>query len=128
MAEMLARVAATHDQLVRRVGSLGDSYLDAPTEWVSLAVDVCFRIHRFAAHDREHTAHIRKIQQQLGWQQNEPQILLADAQAARSALETLLTFTANGLSEDSATAGSRTVADLVSQALEDEALLQAALS
>ena len=128
MTEMLARLAATHDQIVRRVGPVGDSYLDAPTEWVSLDVDVRFRIHRFAAHDREHTAHIRKIQQQLGWQQNEPQLLLADAHGARAALETLLTFTANGLSEDGATTGSRTVAELVRQALDDEGQLQAALS
>jgi len=129
MDELLARLVATRDEIVRRVGAVGDGYLDAPTNWVSLDVDVRFRIRRFAAHDREHTAHLRKIQQQLGWQPNEPQLLLADAQAARAAFETLIAFTTDrGLEEPPLGHDGGPIAALVAEALEDEQTLRAALS
>ncbi|HLZ72581.1 MAG TPA: DinB family protein [Dehalococcoidia bacterium] len=131
--EMLERLVATHDAIVRTCGAIGDSYLDAPGEWASLNVDLRFRIHRFAAHDREHTAHLLKIRQQLGFPPTEPHTLLAQAQAARAAFETAIRFTADQPSPASelkvgSGAHSTTIGDLVKQALEDEALLRAALA
>lgn len=128
MAGMLGRLVATHDEIVRRVGAVADADLDAPGDWASLPIDVRFRIHRFAAHDREHTAHLLKIQQQLGWQQNEAQLLLAEAQTARAAFETVLSFVPQALMDQPIAPGGATIAGLVQQALDDEAQPQAALS
>ncbi|HEY7295232.1 MAG TPA: DinB family protein [Dehalococcoidia bacterium] len=128
LEEMLARFVATHDEIVRRVGAVADVDLDAPGDWASLPIDVRFRIHRFAAHQREHTAHIGKIQQQIGWQQNEPQMLLAGAQAARATFETVLRYAAEALLEQPVAPGGVTITGLVQQALDDEAHLQAALA
>jgi hypothetical protein len=128
MAQMLDRLIATHDEIVRRVGAVADIDLDAPGDWVSLPIDVRFRIHRFAAHHREHTAHLRKIQQQLGWQQNEAHLLLGEAQAARAAFETVLRYAPEALLEQPVAPGGAPIAGLVQQALDDEAHLQAALA
>ncbi len=128
MAELLARLVATRDEIVCRVGAVADADLDAPGDWVSLPIDVRFRIHRFAAHDREHAAHLRKIHQQLGWQQNEAQLLLGEAQAARAAFETVIRYTPEALLEQPVRPGGSTIAGLVRQALDDEAHLQAALA
>jgi hypothetical protein len=128
MAEMLNRLVATRDEIVRRVGAVADADLDAPGDWASAPVDVRFRIHRFAAHDREHTAHLRKIHQQLGWQQNEAQLLLGEAQTARAAFETVVRYTAEDALDRPLSKAGETIAGLVQQALDDEAHLQAALA
>ncbi len=128
LADLLGRLVATRDEVVRRVGTVADADLDAPGDWVSLPIDVRFRIHRIAAHDREHTAHLRKLHQQLGWQQNEPQLLLGEAQAARAAFETVLRYAPAAMLDRPGVPGGTTIADLVREALDDEAQLQAALA
>lgn len=61
--EMLddAREAAL-DELI----DLTDADLRAPTQWFGMDCDVRFRLMRFAQHEREHTAQIRKWRVQTG--------------------------------------------------------------
>lgn len=49
-----------------RLAGLSDADLRAPTVWMNMNCDVRFRLMRFAMHEREHTAHIRKWRVQTG--------------------------------------------------------------
>jgi len=92
-SELLARLESVRDDVTLRFAAIPDNLLGAPTNWVSWDLDVRFRLHRFAAHDREHTIQLRKIVRAIGFAQTEPQLLLADASAARGALVSLLAVT-----------------------------------
>jgi hypothetical protein len=81
---------------------------------------VRFRLHRFAAHDREHTIHLRKTLRALGMKQTETQMLLADAEAARGVLEALLFCTRTGLLEQTPSHGSATIAAIALESIDDE--------
>ena len=90
MDEVLARMAATHDTCIGGLADLGASDLDAPTNWMAWDLDVRFRLHRFAEHDREHLVQLRKTYAGIGFIPTEPQRILEEAGAARGALEALL--------------------------------------
>ncbi|MCX6023804.1 MAG: DinB family protein, partial [Chloroflexi bacterium] len=98
-AEVMERLQATRDGIIALLAATPDELLGAPTNWLQWDLDVRFRTHRFSAHDREHTIQLRKLRQDLGLTQTEPQFLLADAQAARCALESFLFFVDDDLLE-----------------------------
>jgi len=85
---------------------------------------VVFRIEdrrrRFVAHDREHTIQLRKTLQALGFAPTEPQLLLADAQAALGALEITLRNLGDAYLDQEPPGGGPTIAQLVEEMLEDE--------
>jgi hypothetical protein len=89
-AEVLARMQSVRDQVIASLIAIPDELLAAPTSWTSFKLDVRFRLHRFAAHDREHAIQIRKALQALGFAPAEPQMLLADAQEELGTLEVTL--------------------------------------
>lgn len=126
-AELLARLAETRDGIVQRLGAVSDNLLDAPTNWTAWDLDVRFRIHRFAAHDREHTIQLRKTLHALDFTQNEPQLLLADAQAARGAVEALLLLAPAELLEREPPGGGPSIAAVMAEARNEEQALLAAL-
>lgn len=101
MDEVLARMAATHDEVIAALADLGSDDLDAPTNWMAWDLDVRFRLHRFAEHDREHLVQLRKTYAGVGFIPTEPQRILEEAGAARGALEALLV----GVREDTRAAG-----------------------
>jgi uncharacterized damage-inducible protein DinB len=121
--EMLTRLAAARDGVDRVIAATPNALLDAPTIWLALEVDLRFRIHRFAAHDREHTIQLRKTLTALGVAQNEPQLLLADAEQARGALEAALRGIPAELIEREPPGGGPSIAAIVAEALADEAAL-----
>ncbi|HLT21042.1 MAG TPA: DinB family protein [Thermomicrobiales bacterium] len=49
-----------------QLSGLSDQDLRAPTAWMNMNCDVRFRLMRFAMHEREHTAQIRKWRVQTG--------------------------------------------------------------
>jgi hypothetical protein len=118
--ELMARMQSIHDRVVDSLMTVPDDLLDAPANWASWDVDVRFRAHRFAAHDREHTIQIRKTLQALGFVPTEPQLLLADAQAALGALEITLLGIGDELLDRPPAAGGPTIRQLVQELLTDE--------
>ena len=126
-AAVLARLTATRDDLTQRLGATPDDLLDAPTNWTAWDLDVRFRIHRFAAHDREHLIQLRKTLHALAFAQNEPQLLLADAQAVRGAIEAQWLLAPAALLEREPPGGGPTIAAISAAALSEEQALLAAL-
>lgn len=122
--QVLDRLTAVHDAALRTIVAIPDALLDAPTNWIAWDLDVRFRLHRFAAHDREHTIQIRKTLTALGIVQNEPQMLLADAEEARGVLEASLLGTPATLLERDPPGGGPSIAAIIADAIADE---QAAL-
>ena len=74
---------------------------------------------RFGAHARQHAAHIAKTLRSVGWHQSEAQIILGQAETARSALEGALLGLPDDLAEE-APARLASVAELLAQAVAEE--------
>lgn len=89
-AEIVAALDEARERVIAQLGGLTDAQLKAPTVWANHAVDVDFRLRRFAAHEREHTAHILKWRRQVGREQSEAEYLLALAWRERGMLHALL--------------------------------------
>ena len=86
-------VAAIHEQLVRgreqinrACSDLPDDLLVASTTWSDWDVDLRFRLHRYAAHEREHANQLRKTFADIGYKPTEDLMLLGQAEIARSAM------------------------------------------
>lgn len=120
MQEVVGRLIAVRDDVVSTIAAVPDELLDAPTNWLRWNYDVRFRIHRFAAHDREHAIQLRKIRRAIGAFQTEPQLLLADAMASRGALEATLHAVPDALLERAPQPGGSTLAEIVGAVLADE--------
>jgi hypothetical protein len=112
--ELLARMQATHYEVIDALAGLTDTDLDAPTNWMMWNLDVRFRLHRFAEHDREHLVQLRKTYAAIGFVPTEAQRTLEEAGAARGELEAL----AVGMSDD--TPATEIVIGALSQAARDE--------
>lgn len=118
--ELYARLWATRDDVILTLADTPDDLLDAPTNWTSWDLDVRFRLHRFAAHDREHTIQLRQSLTALGFAPSEPRLLLADAEAARGALEAAVLCTPAALLDQEPPGGGPSIAALVADSLADE--------
>ncbi len=114
MAEVVARMAAMHDERIAALAGLGAADLDAPTNWMLWDLDVRFRLYRFTEHDREHLVQLRKTYSAIDAVPTEPQRILEEAAAARGGLEALVI----GL-EDGTTAADRAIA-ILAEAAESE--------
>ncbi|HTE85071.1 MAG TPA: DinB family protein [Dehalococcoidia bacterium] len=121
--ELRDRLRAIRWSALQFLVTIPDALLAAPTNWVSWDLDVRFRIHRFASHDREHTIQIQKARQALGLHQTEPQLLLADAMVELGALEALLLCAGDGLLDNRLPGGGPSITILVSEALDEERTL-----
>ena len=128
-------VAAVHEQLVRgreqvnrAFYGLTDELLVASTTWSDWQVDLRFRFHRYAAHEREHANQVRKALAAIGYVPTEVAMLLGQAEIARSAMlseliglpDTLLTAAgpSNATVEDSLISASRDEIALVERIVE----------
>ena len=103
--------------------ALQDAVLDAPTNWVSWDLDLRFRLHRFASHDREHAIQLQKARQALGLLQTETQLLLADAAVELESLVSVLMWLSDESLNHRPDDGSPTIADLVQEQIQEEAEL-----
>ena len=90
LAEIAGRLTAVRDEVLAELAGLDDADLEAPTNWAGFDVDVRFRLHRFAAHEREHTVQVIKTLRGAGFVPSEAHRLLAQAQATRGHLLALL--------------------------------------
>jgi hypothetical protein len=73
ISRILARVGEARAETDRRLGDLPAAAMARPTQWIQYAVDVRFRLHRFAAHLIEHTVQCEKALAALGWRATEGQ-------------------------------------------------------
>jgi uncharacterized damage-inducible protein DinB len=64
--DVLARLGAARAETGRWLGELSPAAMTRPTGWMHYAVDVRFRLHRFAAHLVEHTIQCEKTLATLG--------------------------------------------------------------
>ncbi len=119
MQEVVARLTEVRDAVMRELAETPDDLLAAPTNWVLWDLDVRFRIHRFAGHDREHTIQVVRALRAIGFVPSEAQMLLADAMASRGALEAVLLAAPPRLFDSASDAGSL-IADLVQGSVEEE--------
>jgi len=90
VADLLAQLDAIRADLMTHALPWGEAELAAPTAWNAWDIDVAFRLHRFASHEREHTIQIAKTLRWLGHTPSEAQQILARAQEVRGELEGLL--------------------------------------
>jgi hypothetical protein len=71
VSQILARLGDVRAETDRRLGDLPAAAMTRPTQWVHFAIDVRFRLHRFAAHLVEHTVQCEKALGALGWRATE---------------------------------------------------------
>jgi uncharacterized damage-inducible protein DinB len=90
LASFLSRLDAAREAALESLSGLIDADLPAPSIWADRDVDANFRLLRFAHHEREHTAHIRKWRRQVGRMPTEAQHLLGLGWRARGVLQSHL--------------------------------------
>ncbi len=66
LADFVTMLDDRRQASVARLSGLSNEDLRAPTIWMNMDCDVRFRLMRFAMHEREHTAQIRKWRVQTG--------------------------------------------------------------
>ncbi len=96
-AEFVAGLDAAREDTIEQLGGLSDAALKAPNEWAGYKVDLDFRLRRFAAHEREHTAQITKWRMQVGRLQTEAERILGLAWRERGVLQGQLVGVADAM-------------------------------
>lgn len=87
LASILAELHMTRDEVVARLCGITDADLSAPSMYGGHQVDVRYRLHVLAAHEREHTGQVARTLRALGFQQTEAQMILGQAEVARGSIE-----------------------------------------
>ena len=90
LSSVRAELLTAHAATVRTMAALTDGQLTGATIWAGVDTDVRFRLHRFAAHERQHLIHLIKTLRGLRFEQSEAHLILAEAEAARLHLLSLL--------------------------------------
>lgn len=88
-AALLARLAAARAESARSLDDVPPAALTRPTRWMHYAIDVRFRLHRFAAHIAEHAVQCEKTLAALGWQPTEGRRIVRLVAAAIGEIEGL---------------------------------------
>jgi uncharacterized protein YfiM (DUF2279 family) len=96
--DVLAVLEETRDQITGLAATLSADELSAATTWAGQTVDLRFMLQRRATHERQHTVQVEKTLRAIGVHQNETQMLLAQAEIARGALEGALLGAPDGAS------------------------------
>jgi hypothetical protein len=90
LAPLLSQMASLREEAINRLAGYTAEDLAAPSVYGRRAVDIRYRLHRLAAHEREHMAQVEKTLQAVGWRRTEAQIILGYANIARGKLESML--------------------------------------
>jgi hypothetical protein len=80
------RLATAREEALAVLADVQPVDLNAPAGWAGYTVDVRFRLHRFAAHEREHTGQVQATLRAIGFVPSEAQRVLATAQVTRGHL------------------------------------------
>lgn len=87
---VLEALEQVRDEVVATAGAFTAEQLAAPAVWAGTPGDVRFLLHRRASHEREHTVQVWKTLRAIGRQPSEAELILAQAEIARGALEGVL--------------------------------------
>jgi uncharacterized damage-inducible protein DinB len=90
LTDLIAEFDRAREDSLRLLINLTDEELRAPQVWGGMDIDVRFQLMRFAQHEREHTAQIRKWRLQCGKPYTEADRLLGLAWQANGRLEATL--------------------------------------
>src|SRR5215469_7450828 len=88
--ETVQRLARQREEIVLELAQLTESDCRAPAEWAGVKRNVNFLLRMFSLHELDHLQHLHKLLTARGRHFNEPEILLAKAQALRGELVALL--------------------------------------
>ncbi len=66
LVEFIDELDAARAKTLAILTGVSDEELRAPCSWAGIEIDLRFLLLRYAMHDREHTAHLRKWRQQVG--------------------------------------------------------------
>jgi len=86
---LLERLGEARAETNRWLGDVAATAMTRPTQWMHYAIDVRFRLHRFAAHIVEHTIQCEKTLEALGRRQTEGRRIARALTAALGELEGL---------------------------------------
>lgn len=86
---LLGRLSEARAETNRWLGDVAPAAMTRPTVWVHYAIDVRFRLHRFAAHVAEHSIQCEKILTALGHHQTEGRRIVRQVAAAIGEIEGL---------------------------------------
>lgn len=109
LAELIAELDAERETTLDALLTVSDAELKAPVMWSGIDIDLRFQFLRYAQHEREHTAHIRKWRQQTGRPETEAQRLLGLAWQQQGYLEGVLIGAPDSALEASAGEGEWTL-------------------
>lgn len=86
LADIRRTLRGSQSAVFRALAGVPDGALAADTDWVGVPLDLRFRLHRFAAHERQHLVQVLKTLQDIGVRQTEAQLILGEAEQSRAAL------------------------------------------
>lgn len=109
--DFLERLETVREEALSVLADCAETDLAAPTGWAGFEVDIRFRLHRFAAHERQHAVHLVKTLRALDFRPTEAHHLLAQAQATRGQLLATLAGLPDDLLDRSPTPGVPTIGD-----------------
>lgn len=87
LQELIDELDRAREESLDVIGSIEDDDLAAPLLWAGVDIDLRFQFMRYAQHEREHTAHIRKWRAQCGKPFSEAARLLGLCWQAHGQLE-----------------------------------------
>jgi uncharacterized damage-inducible protein DinB len=87
---ILGQLDDLRDDVIQRLAGITEAELAAPMVYQGREVEVRYRLHLVAAHEREHTGQIVRAIRDLDLQHTEVEMILALAEAARGAVEGVL--------------------------------------
>ena len=123
LAGVRAELLAGHAAAARTLAVITDDQTTAPTDWLGIELDVRFRLHRFAGHERQHLIHLIKSLRGVGFYQSEAQIILGEAEAARLQLLSLLYGLPDGDGSQPLGADGRSALDVLAESEAEERTL-----
>ena len=129
LSRLLTQLDDLRDDVMVRLAGITDTALAAPAIYQGREVDVRYRLHLVAAHEREHTGQIARTVRDLDLQQTEVEMILGLSEAACGAVEGLLVGFPNELLGRTPNHGLPSVAQIIDHAVQEEdVLVQSILS
>ncbi len=123
LASMLTQLHLTRDEVVAHLSGIADADLNAPTIYGGREVDVRYRLHALAAHEREHSGQVARTLRALGFQQTEAQMILGQAEVARGSIEGMFIGIPDELLTQQPPGGLPSVHDILATAVSEESAI-----
>lgn len=122
-------LAQARAETLRALVVIDDALLGAESDWIGIAIDLRFRLHRFASHERQHLVHLHKTLAALDFRQSEAQLLLGQAQLVREQLiEMVLALPEERASAPASGDSLATLGLLAEASTQEQAIVQQAIT